>query len=61
MLLISNEICFVGIRRITRDFPPAHFLFKVEAFSLLAKTGVEKYESDAFEASGYKWCVHIIY
>ncbi|PPS00200.1 hypothetical protein GOBAR_AA20464 [Gossypium barbadense] len=42
------------IRRITRDFPPAHFLFKVEAFSLLAKTGVEKYESDAFEASGYK-------
>ncbi|KAK5811101.1 hypothetical protein PVK06_026421 [Gossypium arboreum] len=30
------------IRRITRDFPPAHFLFKVEAFSLLAKTGVEK-------------------
>ncbi|KAB2068975.1 hypothetical protein ERO13_A08G059800v2 [Gossypium hirsutum] len=45
----------LGIRRITRDFPPAHFLFKVEAFSLLAKTGVEKYESDAFEASGYKW------
>ncbi|XVE76883.1 hypothetical protein DITRI_Ditri13aG0016100 [Diplodiscus trichospermus] len=44
-----------GIRRIKRDFPPAHFLFKVESFSLLAKTGVEKYESDVFEAAGHKW------
>ena len=46
---------FAGIRRITRDFPPAHYLFKVESFSLLAKTGVEKYESDVFEAADHKW------
>ncbi|XP_039063781.1 TNF receptor-associated factor homolog 1a-like [Hibiscus syriacus] len=45
----------LGIRRTTRDFPPAHFLFKVEGFSWLAKTGVEKYDSDVFEASGQKW------
>ncbi|XVE74081.1 hypothetical protein DITRI_Ditri11bG0170500 [Diplodiscus trichospermus] len=45
----------LGIRRITRDFPPAHYLFKVEGLSLLVKTGVEKYESDVFEAAGHKW------
>ncbi|WRX08335.1 MATH/TRAF domain - like 1 [Theobroma cacao] len=45
----------LGIRRTIRDFPPAHYLFKVESFSLLAKTGVDKYESDVFEAAGHKW------
>ncbi|XP_011012207.1 PREDICTED: uncharacterized protein LOC105116508 [Populus euphratica] len=29
--------------------------FKIESFSLLLKTKVEKYESDVFEAGGHKW------
>ncbi|XP_021299228.1 protein RESTRICTED TEV MOVEMENT 3-like isoform X2 [Herrania umbratica] len=43
------------IRRVTRDLPPAHYLFNIESFSLLVKTGVDYYESDAFEVGGHKW------
>ncbi|KAJ6722656.1 TRAF-LIKE FAMILY PROTEIN [Salix koriyanagi] len=38
-----------------RVLPPAHFSLKIESFPVLQKTGVEKYESDVFEAGGYKW------
>ncbi|KAE9446255.1 hypothetical protein C3L33_21846, partial [Rhododendron williamsianum] len=45
--------------RSTREVPPAHYTFKVDSFSLLSnilsKSEVEKYESDMFEAGGYKW------
>jgi len=34
-----------------------HYTLKIESFSLLLKTKVEKYESDVFEAGGYKWFV----
>ncbi|XVE65469.1 hypothetical protein DITRI_Ditri08aG0002300 [Diplodiscus trichospermus] len=34
---------------------PTHFILKIESFSLLTKTGIEKYESAEFEAGGYKW------
>ncbi|XVF79804.1 hypothetical protein PTKIN_Ptkin15bG0018900 [Pterospermum kingtungense] len=45
-----------GIIRVTRDLPPAHFLFKINSFSLLAEEkSIEKYETDIFEAGGYKW------
>ncbi|TYG62877.1 hypothetical protein ES288_D07G267800v1 [Gossypium darwinii] len=43
------------IRRITRDVPPAHYIFSIESFSLLVDTGVEKYESHAFDVQNYKW------
>ncbi|XVE67960.1 hypothetical protein DITRI_Ditri09bG0029900 [Diplodiscus trichospermus] len=43
------------IKRVTRDLPPAHYLFNIESFSLLVNTGVEKYESHAFEVGGYNW------
>ncbi|KAI3753034.1 hypothetical protein L2E82_25078 [Cichorium intybus] len=34
---------------------PAHYKLKIESFSLLCEAGILKYESDVFEASGYKW------
>ncbi|EYU35681.1 hypothetical protein MIMGU_mgv1a017790mg [Erythranthe guttata] len=38
-----------------RDAPPAHFLTKIESFSLLSEYRVSKYESKVFEVDGYKW------
>ncbi|KAK8587863.1 hypothetical protein V6N12_022334 [Hibiscus sabdariffa] len=43
------------IVRYRRDTPPAHYCFKIEAFSLLSDTKAEKIESGIFEAGGYKW------
>ncbi|XVE67967.1 hypothetical protein DITRI_Ditri09bG0030600 [Diplodiscus trichospermus] len=43
------------IKKVTRDLQPAHYLFNIESFSLLVDTGVEKYESHAFEVGGYNW------
>ncbi|KAH1128804.1 hypothetical protein J1N35_000182 [Gossypium stocksii] len=43
------------ITRATRDAPPAHYIFSIESFSLLVGTGVEKYESHAFDVQNYKW------
>uniref|UniRef100_A0A5B7CAD4 Putative TRAF-like family protein n=1 Tax=Davidia involucrata TaxID=16924 RepID=A0A5B7CAD4_DAVIN len=45
----------VEVSRTTRDVPPAHYLFKIESFSLLSGSYIEKYESGVFEAGGYKW------
>ncbi|XVE76885.1 hypothetical protein DITRI_Ditri13aG0016300 [Diplodiscus trichospermus] len=45
-----------GIITVTRDLPPAHYIFKINSFS--AYTGSEskeKYKSGVFEAGGYKW------
>ncbi|EYU41014.1 hypothetical protein MIMGU_mgv1a018547mg [Erythranthe guttata] len=39
----------------TRDATPAHFLIKIEPFSLLEKCGIEKYETKVFAAGEYKW------
>ncbi|XVE76887.1 hypothetical protein DITRI_Ditri13aG0016400 [Diplodiscus trichospermus] len=45
-----------GIIRLTRDLPPAHYLFKINSFSLFAEAeSIEKYESGVFESGGYKW------
>ncbi|KAH9766476.1 TRAF-like family protein [Citrus sinensis] len=34
---------------------PTHYTVKINSFSLLLKTSVEKYETGDFEAGGYKW------
>ncbi|XVF79799.1 hypothetical protein PTKIN_Ptkin15bG0018600 [Pterospermum kingtungense] len=45
-----------GIIRVTRDLPPAHYLFRINSFSLFAEyESIEKYESGVFGAGGYKW------
>ncbi|KAA8545756.1 hypothetical protein F0562_020793 [Nyssa sinensis] len=46
------------VSRTFREIQPAHYLFKIESFSLLLETNTEKYESDEFEAGGYKWRLH---
>ncbi|XVF79800.1 hypothetical protein PTKIN_Ptkin15bG0018700 [Pterospermum kingtungense] len=45
-----------GTLRVTRDFPPAHYSFKINSFSLFSEEdSIEKYETGIFEAGGYKW------
>ncbi|CAI9776381.1 unnamed protein product [Fraxinus pennsylvanica] len=40
----------------TRDFCPAHLLFKIESFSLLSENSIDKIESSEFESDNkYKW------
>ncbi|KAI3497388.1 hypothetical protein L1887_39958 [Cichorium endivia] len=34
---------------------PAHYMLKVESFSILSENPTIKIESDVFEASGYRW------
>ncbi|KAF6144315.1 hypothetical protein GIB67_024542, partial [Kingdonia uniflora] len=46
---------FAGVIRSTRDFPPAHYIFKIQSFSLLSENSIEKYDSAEFESGGYKW------
>ncbi|XP_039016795.1 uncharacterized protein LOC120147503 [Hibiscus syriacus] len=43
------------IIRVTRDLPPAHYIFSIDSFSLLVDTGINKYESHAFGVDNYKW------
>ncbi|KAF6173477.1 hypothetical protein GIB67_027172 [Kingdonia uniflora] len=43
------------ITGVVRDVPPTHYTFKVELFSVLSNSSIEKYESCDFEAGGYKW------
>ncbi|KAK4363250.1 hypothetical protein RND71_018491 [Anisodus tanguticus] len=37
-----------------REASPAHYLLKIESFSLLSESGIDKFESNEFEACGYK-------
>ncbi|EYU41019.1 hypothetical protein MIMGU_mgv1a021157mg, partial [Erythranthe guttata] len=39
----------------TREATPAHFLIKIESFSLLEKCGIDKYETKVFAAGEYNW------
>ncbi|XP_058216708.1 uncharacterized protein LOC131327573 [Rhododendron vialii] len=52
---MSNNDDAVGVLRTLRDARPAHFLLKIETFSILNEEKIEKYESDDFEVGGYKW------
>nr|KYP72067.1 Ubiquitin carboxyl-terminal hydrolase 12 [Cajanus cajan] len=51
----ANAISWSCVSRSERDLPPAHYLFKIESYSELMNTEVEKYETNVFEAGGYKW------
>ncbi|XP_052173543.1 BTB/POZ and MATH domain-containing protein 1-like isoform X2 [Diospyros lotus] len=52
---ISDLDGVLEVSRSMRHVRPAHYLFKIEAFSLLSEFDVEKWESDDFESGGYKW------
>ncbi|XAR72975.1 Ubiquitinyl hydrolase 1 [Bertholletia excelsa] len=45
----------IEVLRSIRDLHPAHYLFKIEHFSILLEEDIEKCESDDFEAEGYMW------
>ncbi|KAI6672622.1 hypothetical protein NL676_000528 [Syzygium grande] len=51
---IQREADLVMTKEI-RDVAPAHYVLKIESFSLFAKNNKEKYESNEFEAGCYKW------
>ncbi|KAH0656095.1 hypothetical protein KY285_030977 [Solanum tuberosum] len=38
-----------------RDASPTHYSLKIESFSLLSESGIDKFESNVFNAGGYKW------
>ncbi|XP_076911446.1 MATH domain and coiled-coil domain-containing protein At3g58270-like [Bidens hawaiensis] len=49
-----EESCLETLRS-TSMAPPAHYILNIQQFSLLTKLNVERYESNEFEATGYKW------
>ncbi|XP_048141229.1 MATH domain and coiled-coil domain-containing protein At3g58410-like [Rhodamnia argentea] len=42
-----------------RALPPAHYSLKIQSFSLLSKSNVDKYDSGVFEVGGYKWSLSL--
>ncbi|KAH7519644.1 hypothetical protein FEM48_Zijuj08G0058900 [Ziziphus jujuba var. spinosa] len=44
-----------SILRCKRDISPAHYMMKIQPYSMLAKSGGDKYDSDFFEVGGHKW------
>ncbi|XP_052185477.1 ubiquitin C-terminal hydrolase 12-like [Diospyros lotus] len=38
-----------------RKTPPAHYLLKIQSFSSLSRSSLEKYSSDKFDVGDYKW------
>ncbi|KAJ4981772.1 hypothetical protein NE237_032609 [Protea cynaroides] len=43
------------LSRTIRDEPPTHFTLKIESFSLLSNSSLERYNSGNFIAGGYTW------
>ncbi|XP_030945787.1 MATH domain and coiled-coil domain-containing protein At3g58200-like [Quercus lobata] len=52
---MENKSGEFAITRMARHFRPAHYLLKIQSYSLLCETGVEKYDSGVFEVGGHKW------
>ncbi|BFG14823.1 hypothetical protein CerSpe_010970 [Prunus speciosa] len=44
-----------GVSRSFSKSPPTHYTLKIESFSELIENSVDKYESEEFEAGGYRW------
>jgi hypothetical protein len=53
--VFKSSQCIVAITRTPRHYRPTHYLLKIQSYSLLINTGVEKYESGVFEVGGHKW------
>lgn len=49
----------MGLFRGMRDKPPSDYLLKIKSFSLFSDQGVEKIDSDKFEAGGHQWYAHL--
>ncbi|XP_074364100.1 uncharacterized protein LOC141704835 [Apium graveolens] len=55
MVTTSFEEDEAGAFREIGDIPPAHYLLKLESFSLLSKNGVNKIKSKNFQAGEHQW------
>ncbi|KAL5716904.1 hypothetical protein ACHQM5_010008 [Ranunculus cassubicifolius] len=55
MAILKDDDVIQGAPGIIRYAPPTHFTFKVESFSLLSESSIERYESGEFESGGYRW------
>ncbi|KAL8238346.1 hypothetical protein R6Q59_019427 [Mikania micrantha] len=56
---MALSTCNVGVSISSGNNEPAHYKLKIESFSLLSEAGIENYESDVFEAGGYKWKLEV--
>ncbi|XP_050211398.1 BTB/POZ and MATH domain-containing protein 6-like [Mercurialis annua] len=57
-VIILNWKLIILIEEISwklRSLPPAHYIFKIENFSLLSDIKAESFTSADFEVGGYKW------
>ncbi|XP_061369394.1 uncharacterized protein LOC133312234 [Gastrolobium bilobum] len=56
LILITLQVywCVLG-----RKAPPSHYSLKIESFSLLCKASINNFDSEEFEAGGYKWRLSI--
>ncbi|KAM7474761.1 hypothetical protein LguiB_022004 [Lonicera macranthoides] len=45
----------IEVSRSTRYDRPAHYMLKIDSYSVLSESSIEKYESGEFEACGFKW------
>ncbi|XAR52940.1 hypothetical protein NMG60_11021280 [Bertholletia excelsa] len=48
-----------GIIRSFRDDPPAHYILKIESFSLFLNN-IQRRESATFESGGYTWWIRML-
>ncbi|KAJ0773653.1 putative ubiquitinyl hydrolase 1 [Helianthus annuus] len=53
--LFSHQCSTGGMFVSRRKHEPAHYMLKIESFSLLIEAKTPKTESDVFEANGHKW------
>ncbi|XP_030445855.2 BTB/POZ and MATH domain-containing protein 2-like [Syzygium oleosum] len=44
-----------GITTEYTDVSPAHYVFKIESFSLFSENDMDMYETNEFESGGHKW------
>nr|XP_009764686.1 PREDICTED: uncharacterized protein LOC104216367 [Nicotiana sylvestris] len=53
----EDEGCAIWAEAIVevREASPTHYKLRIESFSLLSESGIEKFESNEFEACGHKW------
>ncbi|KAI3743134.1 hypothetical protein L1987_60837 [Smallanthus sonchifolius] len=54
-MAIGESSLTQGALRSTSEAPPAHYILNIQQFSALTKHNVDRYESNEFEAGGYKW------
>ncbi|KAL3641558.1 hypothetical protein CASFOL_012373 [Castilleja foliolosa] len=55
MYLAQLQADEIEIEMETREASPAHFLVKIDSFSLLQKHGIQKLETMEFKSGEYKW------